>query len=183
MDKRNKKSKSIIWIISLLSLLGVSSCDNTPIKHPIINNSYTNYQIDCLIHGFNTEPQQEDISFVPQQVQLALMKDFPDHSDIEWTEGNNVYKAEFDIKFSDFKAYYDTDGTLLMYKVEISLDQLPAIVKNTAIASYPDFNFEDQEKIVVGTRTYYEIEMERGGKDIIFVCNSDGNAVIESIVF
>lgn len=177
MSKKN-------WIKSffIASVFLLSSCNNTEIIYPTINNTYTDNQTDSLISQFRIA-QHRDISFAPNPLQLALIKDFPKCSDIDWEVGNNIYRAEFEIGSYDFKAYYDTNGTLLMYKTEIKEHELPAIVKNTAIALYPDFNFEDLEKIVIGTRTYYEIEMERNKDDIKFVCNSDGSVINEYITF
>lgn len=171
------KSKQIYCAILLLVLTHIfllsCSMNSSNMVLPQISNKYSNSEIDSLISMFRVA-LQNDIKDPPYDVKQSFFKDFPKSSDIEWEEGNHIYKVEFEIKSTDYKAYYDQKGILLMYKEEINTHLLPAVVKNSAISQYPDFNFEDLEKIVKGTQTFYEIEMERGGHEIKFVCYSDG---------
>ncbi|MDR2472494.1 MAG: hypothetical protein LBD53_02865, partial [Tannerella sp.] len=84
---------------------------------------------------------------------------------------------EFEIKHIDYEAFYDMNANLLMMEHEISVRELPAVVKNAAESRHPKFRFEDLDKIIRGSETLYRIEMELNDFDVKMLIRSDGTVV------
>ena len=126
---------------------------------PAISTRYSDAEIDQLIHRYENSRTRDER--VTGDLLQKFRNDFPEARFVEWETNGELYEVEFNLRwFRDATAFYDKDGNLLMYKMEISERNLPAIVKTAAEARYPKFRFDEIEKVVKGTRTFYKIEME-----------------------
>jgi hypothetical protein len=117
----------------------------------------------------------------PPELMAKFRADFPKAKKAEWESANDIYEVEFDIRFKDYKAYYDAKGNLLMVVEEIYRSELPAVVKNAAEAKYPKYHFEDLDKIRRGTEVFYKIEMEHRDTDVKLLIKSDGTILEDRI--
>lgn len=162
----------------LSCLLVFFSCQTVSAQpQPAMTKKYTDKQIVDMIQAIRIAHSHDVTPTAVLQQKLA--KDFPKAKDIDWETGANIYEVEFEIGRDDYKAYYDTQGELLMYKVEISEQKLPAIIKNAARSKYPDYHFEDIDKIVRGSETFYKMELERGNIEVKLTYKKDGTLVTE----
>lgn len=162
----------------LLSLLVLFSCQTVSAQpQPAMTKKYSDKQIVDMIQAIRIAHSRDITPTAALQQKLA--KDFPNAKDIDWEAGANIYEVEFEIGRTDYKAYYDAKGELLMYKVEIGEQELPAIIKNAARAKYPDYHFEDIDKIVRGSETFYKMELERGKIEVKLTYKKDGTLVTE----
>ena len=141
-------------------------------QHPAISTQYTNEEIAQKIKTHKASHSQDVVP--PANLQQKFKVDFPKASDVEWETTGNVYEVEFDVRFKDCKAYYDSDGHLLMTVEETYRSGLPAVVKNAVEAKYPKYHFEDIDKIRRGTEVFYKVEMELRDTEVELLVQSDG---------
>lgn len=150
-----------IFILILLSLV---LCKEGMAQSPAISKKYSNTEIDRLVSGYKNSRSRDVIP--ANNLKSQFSKDFPNARDIDWEKTATIYKVEFEIGRVDYEAYYDNDANLLMYKIDIKEYDMPAVVKNAAMSKYPNYKFEDIEKIVRGSETFYKVEMEKDNTDI-----------------
>lgn len=169
----------VILILLAMSLVLDASC--TPMKadepRPVISSKYSNQEIEQMIRSHKSS-NSVDVRPV-ESLNRKFETDFPNASDLDWEVGADIYQVDFEIGFTDYEAYYDKSGELLRYTAEYSKNALPALVINGIIAKYPDYNFEDVEKIVSGTDTTYKVELEKGGTDVKVLIKADGTIIKE----
>ena len=168
--------KPVVFLSLVLACL-ISCQTATAQPMPAISKKYSDAEIEKMIVAFKTTREKDVYPTTGQQQQFG--KDFPNARDIEWEIAANVYEVEFEIGYTDYKAYYDESANLIMYIVDIRESDLPAIVKNAAMSKYPNYKFDDIEKVVKGSETFYKVEMEKGKSEIKAVFNPNGIFVKE----
>ncbi len=152
---------------------GFLACTNAQL--PAISTAHSNEQIAQLLAVFHSSVSH-DIN-PSASLQRQLLADFPKAKDVEWETAGNVFEAEFEIAFTDHKAFYDEKGNLLMFSTDISRSQVPAEVKNAVKTEFPRYRIEDATRIVQGTETFYKVELERGEIEIKATFRTDGTFV------
>lgn len=144
-------------------------------QSPTISKKYSNDEITAFIQNYKTS-RDRDVS--PSAVLFQqFLQDFADARDADWETNDAVFRVDFDVKFRDFTAYYSPEGDLLMYEQEVREKDLPAVVKTTAEAKCPKCRFEDIKKIVKGTETMYEVEMELRDSEVKMFIAADGKFI------
>lgn len=144
-------------------------------QSPAISTKYNNQQIQKMIIDFKTNYSNRVAP--PAALEQAFQRDFPGAYDIEWETAANLYEVEFEIRRDDYKAYYDQQANLIMYKRDIFENDLPAAIKNKIQAEYPTFRLSDIEEIRRGTEVIYKIEIKKGDYEINFTYNIDGTLI------
>lgn len=168
--------KKIITTITVaLSLLLFYSGQVWAQTSPTISPEYTVTQIDEMYKKHKMYDPQD--TYPPQSLQNRLLQDFPKARDVEWEKSDVLYEVEFEIgRFpsKDYKAYYDMKGNLIMYREEIPVKAIPAVIKNGALAKYPNFKFEDAKIIKKGKETFYRVELEKGDYEVKITLDANG---------
>jgi len=163
-----------------LKLFGIAAAlfaiQTVTAQNPAISTRYSESETAKIIEQFRAAESQ---STVPSgSLQQKFRTDFPKASDVEWETANSIYEVEFEIRFRDFKAFYDVNGNLLMVIEEIRKSALPAVVKNAAEAKYPKFRIRDTYKIRRGTEIVYKVEMEKSFSDTEVTLFVKSNGVV-----
>ena len=71
-------------------------------------------------------------------------------------------------------------GKLVMYKMDIKENELPAAVSSIIRTEYIGYKIDDAEKIEKDGITYYQVELEgKGKKDLKLNFSADGKLVPE----
>ena len=135
----------------------VTSCTSVA-QNPAISKKYSDKEIKDLVQNYERSNHRDIV--VEKGLLQKFQQDFTKATSVEWETNDEIYEVEFKVNSRDFEAYYDKDGNLLMYKQDIREGELPAVVKKSATEKYPKYRFDDIEKIVKGTQTFYKIEME-----------------------
>ncbi|MFV0535755.1 MAG: hypothetical protein ACK5M3_00105 [Dysgonomonas sp.] len=168
--------KLLIFLsLALTCLISCQTATAQPL--PAISKKYSDGEIEKMIDNYKSIRQRDIRPTTNQQQQF--LKDFPNARDIEWEVGANVYEVEFEVGHTDYKAYYDESANLIMYALEIREVDFPAIVKNAAMSKYPNYKFDDIEKVVRGSETFYKVEMEKGKSEVKAIFKPDGTFVKE----
>ena len=160
-----------------LILMSAMICTALFAQKPAVSTRYSDTEIDEMITRYNRS-QNRDVRADGALAQ-RFRQDFPKARLAEWETNDEVYEVKFNIKHSEFDAYYDKDGNLLMYVQDLLKSELPAVVLNSAQAKLPGYRFDDIDKVVKGTRTYFVIEMERGEMESKLVISNDGKILDE----
>jgi hypothetical protein len=142
---------------------------------PAITAKYSDAAIDSLIRTHATLSSRDVVP--PQALQQKFVRDFPNAYDVEWETAGGVYEVEFEVGYTDYKAYYDGEGNLLMYGCEVRKSALPAAVRRAVEESYPRYRFDEIKEVHKGTAVFYKIEMERRDSEVKLVVGSDGSFV------
>jgi len=148
---------------------------------PAISTKYDNAQIEKMIQSFRMEYSRDIMP--PELLHQKFMQDFPENYDVEWETAANLYEVEFEIRGADYNAYYDGQANLIMYKYDIYMSDLPDLITNKVKSDYPDYRFDDMEKILRGTEVLYKIELEKGDYDVKLLLKDDGTIINKMVDF
>lgn len=129
-----------------------------------------------MLAGLTMASCSSDIkeSKVPSVVKNTLVTKFSYSGPVDWEKEQGNYEAEFREDTLGYKALISPQGNLLRYKEPIALNELPAAVRQTLQAQYRDHGVEDLEKVVRGQEAYYQLELEKGIKELQLVLTPDG---------
>jgi len=105
---------------------------------------------------------------VPQAVQAAFAKKFPQAEEIEWeTEDETTYEVDFTLHNRRVSAYFEADGTWLETEAEISAADLPEAIKNTIATEFANYEMEGIKKVEKANADLtYEVELESEEEDM-----------------
>ncbi len=170
--------KNLIFLLNL-ALISLFSCQSVVAQPtPTVSTKHSDLEIERMISQYNTSHQRDIYPLANLQKQFN--KDFPKAHDIDWEFGADIYEVEFEIGRTDYKAYYDNAANLIMYTLDLKESALPAIVKNAAMAKYPNYKFDDVKKIAKGSETLYKVEMKKDkSNDIKATFKHDGTFIDE----
>ena len=111
-------------------------------------------------------------SKVPSVVKNTLSARFSQMGPVEWEREKGNYEAEF--RNDTIKALISPAGALVRYKQKIAAGELPAPVQQTLESQYGGHQVEDVEKVIQSEETYYQLELEKGLKEMQVVLTADG---------
>ena len=112
---------------------------------------------------------------VPSVVLNAVQAKFGNAVKIEWEKKNNLYEAEFKMDSTEYAVYIDPAGKLVMHKLDIKENELPAAVLTIISTEYVGYKIDDAEKVEKDGVTYYQVELEgKGKKDLELIFSADG---------
>lgn len=111
---------------------------------------------------------------VPEIVEKEFKKEFPEAYEVKWEMEKENYEAEFQIEGFGAEAIFEPSGNLVKYKKEISLNSLPKAVVKAVDKMYQGEKFDDQRKLVIGGKVYYQLEIENTYMDEQLVFDKNG---------
>lgn len=127
-----------------------------------------------LSNGFAACSQDINAKRVPTLVKNALLTKFPDATDIEWEKNNNRYEADYDVDNTECAASIDASGKIIMYKQEIQVTELPAILSGTLQQNFAGYTIEDSERIQKGDQVFYQVKLEKNNQELKRVFSENG---------
>jgi hypothetical protein len=108
--------------------------------------------------------QEIPVSKVPSVVQNTLQAKFPSTTGTEWEKKNNLFEAEFKNNNTEYTAHLDPAGKLIMYKMDIPIADLPAVITAAIGRDHAGYDIDDAEKLDKDGISYYQVELESKGK-------------------
>ncbi len=121
--------------------------------------------------------QRMPASKVPSVVQNTLRSQFSNALDVEWEweKKAQLFEAEFYLDSLEYTAHINTDGRLIMHKVDIPVSQLPAAVAATISREYGEYEIDEVEKLIKEGVIYYMVEIDKkADKDKKLIFSVDG---------
>ncbi|NRR90275.1 PepSY-like domain-containing protein [Winogradskyella undariae] len=127
--------------------------------------------------GFTSCSDDDDdlsISQVPSEINVAFDAEFPNATDVEYETYGDQYIVEFEIGNVDYEALYNNDGSLVKYKYDILISEVPESITTTIATDYNNRTIDDAEILVIDDVNYYLIELNNTPTDDHIVFNEDG---------
>ena len=105
-----------------------------------------------------------------------MVANYPAMNNVEWEKHSNYYEAEADLNDSiELSMQINQDGTIIMKKLDITKDKLPAAVLNYVNANFMAYSIDDVELLERDSKKYYQVELAQTGKrDVNLVFNTEG---------
>lgn len=141
------------------------------------DGNYTDQEIDQLLLNYE---RGRDIDVRPSDVPSALSNafagQFPGAYDIDWERVESTYKVDFEIGNTDYEAWYDQNGIILMFTHEVRYNTVAAAVQNAVSARFGDYMIDGCDYFQKGTVKGYIIELEnrRTDAELTVVFTEDG---------
>jgi CRISPR/Cas system-associated exonuclease Cas4 (RecB family) len=104
---------------------------------------------------------------VNQKVLDAFNTEFSTAKEVEWTAGNNYYRATFTYMEKHVFAYYNLDGTLLGMTRYISPADLPMSLQNNLKKNYDGYWVSDLFEVVKNDEAGYYITLENADTKLV----------------
>ena len=112
---------------------------------------------------------------IPAQVQKAFQEQYQEATEVEWEmENTNEFEVEFELAEMEYTAEYDEKGNWIETSREIKSSKLPEIVRNQISNLYPGFKIDEAEEIEMPDFKGYEVELEKGKKEVVLLIGADG---------
>ena len=95
-------------------------------------------------------------------------------------DGNGLIEVEIihDSRMKD--VYFNSAEEWVYTSWDVRHDEVPAIVKESLVAAYPDFILDDVDFIERNEMSYYEVELEKGGAEIVVFVSPEGEILSSS---
>lgn len=111
---------------------------------------------------------------VSPKVLNAFKTEFSAACDVEWSVGQDFYKATFVYNQKHVFAYYSAEGDLLGLTRYISPDNLPLNLQVSLKKSYDNYWISDLFELAKNGGTSYVITLEKAGSTLILK-STNGN--------
>ena len=101
----------------------------------------------------------------PKAVKESLNAMYPDARDLEWSQEDEGWEAEFEIGGQEFTALFTETGDWLETERAIHVDSLPDDVLVTMYSEYPEFDIREAEWVETPELKAFEVEIMNPGKE------------------
>lgn len=114
-------------------------------------------------------------SEVPAAIQSFIDERYPNARVVETDREQNGYKVDIIHDGRAKEVVFDLNGTWIYTSWDLSLNEVPEIVKNAAQAQQPGYRLDDADYVETPDKAYYLIEMESGEREVKVKVAEDGN--------
>jgi len=111
---------------------------------------------------------------VSPKVLNAFKTDFRAAKDVEWSVGQDFYKATFVYNQNHVFAYYNTEGELMGLTRYISQENLPLNLQTSLKKNYDNYWISDLFEVAKSDGTSYVITLEKADSKLI-LRSTNGN--------
>ena len=112
---------------------------------------------------------------VNAKVLNAFQTEFTSAKEVNWTAGDNYYKAVFTFNDQQVQAFYSLEGELLGIARYITLLDLPMNLQTSLKKSYTDYWVSDLFEVTKSDSTGYYITLENADSVIILKATAMDN--------
>lgn len=111
---------------------------------------------------------------VPETIQHNFVEQFPQASDMVWTDQQNgLYEVDFNYNKQHYAALLDQKGTLLHAGKTLTWFEFPASVRQSLAKNYEGFNME----LMIKQNDHYIAEFSYQGANYTVVLENTGKVV------
>lgn len=104
----------------------------------------------------------------------AFNREFQDATEVQWTSGDNFFKADFIYNSQHVAAFYNVEGELLAMTRNISSLDMPIGLQTNLRKDYSDYWISDLFEVSNTEGTQYYITMEKADCSITLKSNGNG---------
>lgn len=128
------------------------------------------------LFAFAACSDDDDKSIALSDSVVEFIKSKYNGADIRHAEydGNGLIEVEIlhDSRLKD--VYFNSANEWVYTTWDLKLDEIPAIVKESLVAAYPDFTLDEADFIERGDNTYYEVDLKKGASEIVVFVSPEG---------
>jgi hypothetical protein len=111
---------------------------------------------------------------VPEMVQQAFTKLFPQVSSVSWErESATEWEGKFKLRGVKYAAVFLEDGSWVETEHEIGENDIPAKVIRAVEKAYPGYAIDEVEKLETKNGIAYELEIEKGKEEIEIILDTN----------
>ena len=111
---------------------------------------------------------------VPSLVLNSFKIKYPQATDISWQRSSEGHEVDFEVGKIDHSLLLNDRGEIIQQKQEISLNEVPEKVLSSLRKNFEQKDLEDPERLLIGTATYYQLEIDQALLDQKVVLDEDG---------
>jgi hypothetical protein len=160
---------------------GLKPANNADTETPPVSGTLTDEETDALIATYYAGNDTDVLTAnVPAAIRTSFTTLFPTAREIDWDLSNEVYKVDFEINNVDYDAWYNSVGTLLTYKFDITRSSLPQAVQTAIANRFSGYTIDDVDKVMKSHSIGYFVELERGNVEENAYFSEDGSYLSNS---
>lgn len=116
-----------------------------------------------------SRPQLTDAmrSFIEEKYPGAVIEDYGNNA-------NGLFEVDVYHENKEKDVYFDRDGNWVETNWDVPADYLPDAVNQALAVAYPQFFVDDADYVERPEILYYEIELEKGGVEIVVFVTPEG---------
>ena len=99
---------------------------------------------------------------------------YPQATDISWQRSSEGHEVDFEVGKIDHSLLLNDRGEIIQQKQEISLNEVPEKVLSSLRKNFEQKDLEDPERLLIGTATYYQLEIDQALLDQKVVLDENG---------
>lgn len=115
--------------------------------------------------------------FVPKKVKEAFKKQKPNVKKVEWEKEGANFEAEFMENGVENELVFDKNGKLIAKETKMKTSALSQSIKNAVSKNYTAYKIVDAEKVEMNGKTYFEVEIEKSGKEMELLYDKNGKFI------
>ena len=133
--------------------------------------------IGLLAQGKADNDGNEKIN-VPEAVNQAFHKDFPDVKNVHWGREGNDFEGEFRMNGREASANYDATGHRTELELDINKEDLPSAATEYISEKYAAYKISESARVTDDANTLtFEVQIRNGSNKLELVFDKNGNFI------
>jgi len=116
----------------------------------------------------------QDTPDVPNVVKHAFTRNFDVPSEVSWKSTNSGYQVDFNLADVAHSARYTVDGELLMVKMALNDQNLPAVIRQRIADDFRQYEIDQIDQVKIADRLLIQIALKSSSQTKKVVFTSDG---------
>ena len=111
---------------------------------------------------------------VPNAVKHAFTRNFDVPSEVTWKRTNSGYQVDFNLADVAHSARYTADGELLMVKMALNEQNLPAVIGQRIADDFRQYEIDQIDQVKIADRLLIQVVLKSSSQTRKVVFTSDG---------
>lgn len=111
---------------------------------------------------------------VPNAVKHAFTRNFDVPSEVTWKRTNSGYQVDFNLADVAHSARYTADGELLMVKMALNVQNLPAVIEQRIADDFRQYEIDQIDQVKIADRLLIQVVLKSSSQTRKVVFTSDG---------
>ena len=116
----------------------------------------------------------QDAPDVPNAVKHAFTRNFDVPSEVTWQRTNSGYEVDFNLADVAHSARYTADGELLMVKMTLNEQNLPAVIGQRIADDFRQYQIDKIDQVKIADRLLIQVALKSNSQTRKVVFTSDG---------
>jgi len=110
----------------------------------------------------------------PNAVKHAFTRNFDVPSEVTWKRTNSGYQVDFNLADVAHSARYTADGELLMVKMALNEQNLPAVIGQRIADDFRQYEIDQIDQVKIADRLLIQVVLKSSSQTRKVVFTSDG---------